>query len=229
VRSLSRRPGETTPLQLGCAVRCTDGTVGRLADVVIEPHELRLTHLVVEEPDGPARLVPSQLLRQKRTRKLTVMLSCTRAEVLACESIRSFVYVGIDGFPESDERSDVGIEETIVVPSFGATEFGGYAGDPEEGYGVTYDRIPSGSAELRRASPVLSADGHEIGHVDGFLLAGGRVTHVVLQSGHRWRTRPLAIPVETVESIETDRVALRLSRETVDSFRSSHSRRRPLG
>jgi sporulation protein YlmC with PRC-barrel domain len=229
VRGLSRRTSETTPLQLGRPVRCTDGTVGGLADVIVEPQERRLTHLVVEEPDGRARLVPAQLLRQKRTRNLTVVLSCSKAEVLACESIRSFVYVGIDGFPSDDERSDIGVEETIVVPSFGGVEFGGYAGDLEESYGVTYDRIPSGSAELRSTSPILAADGSEVGHVDGLLLAGGRVTHVVLRSGHHLESRPLAIPVEAVEKIETDRVTLAMSSDAVDSVRGERSRRLPLG
>jgi sporulation protein YlmC with PRC-barrel domain len=229
VRGLSRRGAETTPLKLGRPVRCSDGVVGRLADVVVEPLERRLTHLVVEEPDGRARLVPAQLLRQKRTRNLTVVLSCSKADVLACESIRSFVYVGVDGFPNGDERSDIGVEETIVVPSFGGVEFGGYAGDLEEGYGVTYDRIPSGSAELRRTSPILAADGSEVGHVDGFLLAGGHVTHVVLQNGHHLKAKPLAIPVEAVEKIETDRVTLALSRDAVDSFRGERSRWQPFG
>lgn len=226
---LSRREPETTPLQLGRPVQCSDGVVGRLADVVIEPTQRRLTHLVVEEPEGQARLVPAHLLRQIHTRDLTVVLACTKADVLACESIRSFVYAGIQGFPRNDERSDIGVEETIVVPSLGAAELTPYSGDLEESYGVTYDRIPPGSAELRRTSPVASAEGHDVGHVDGLLLAGEQVTHVVLQTGHHFGTRPLAIPVDAVESIETDRVTLSMSKDAVDSLRRESSRWRPFG
>jgi hypothetical protein len=229
MRGLSSRGPEAIPLKLGRPVQCTDGTVGHLAAVVLQPADRRLTHLVVAEPEGRARLVPARLLRQKRTRNLAVLLSCSTADVLACESIRSFAYVGIDGFPKGDERSDVGVEETIVVPSFGAEEFGGYAGDLDEGYGVTYDRIPTGSAELRHTSPVLSNDGEELGHVDGLLVAGDRVTHVVLQSGLGWWKRPLAIPVEAVERIETDSITLAMSKNAVDSFRGGRSRRLPLG
>jgi hypothetical protein len=200
-----------------------------LADVVVEPKQRRLTHLVVEEPEGRARLVPAYLLRQIHTRDLSIVLTCTKADVLACESIRSFVYAGIYGFPRGDERSDVGVEETILVPSFGAAELTGYSSDLEEGYGVTYDRIPTGSAELRDASPVASADGHDVGHVDGLLLAGERVTHVVLQTGHHLGARPLAIPIDAVESIETDRVTLSLSKDAVDWLRRESSERRPFG
>ena len=220
---LSERDPETTPLQLGRPVQCSDGVVGKLADVVVEPKQRRLTHLVVEEPEGRARLVPAHLLAQIHTRDLTVVLACTKADVLACESIRSFVYAGIYGFPREDEGSDVGVEETIVVPTLGG-ELTPYSGDLEEGYGVTYDRIPTGSAELRRTSPVASADGHDVGHVDGLLLAGEQVTHVVLQTGHHFGTRPLAIPVDAVESIETDRVTLSMSKDAVDSLRRESSR-----
>jgi hypothetical protein len=228
VPGLSRRDPETTPLQLGRRVQCSDGVVGRLADVVIEPEKRRLTHLVVEEPEGRARLVPAQLLGEIRGRDLTVVLACTKADVLACKSIRSFVYAGIYGFPRDDESTDIGVEETIVAPSFGAPELGAYPDDFEEGYGVTYDRIPSGSAELRRTSPVFSVEGHEVAHVDGLLLAGEKVTHVVLQTGHHFGTRPLAVPVETVDSIETDRVTLLMSKDAVDSFRRESSRWRPF-
>jgi hypothetical protein len=228
VPRLSRRNPETTPLQLGRPVQCSDGVVGRLADVVIEPKERRLTNLVVEEPEGQARLVPAHLLRQIHTRDLTVVLGCAKADVLACESIRSFVYAGIHGFPHDDGRTEIGVEETIVVPSFGAAELTGFSGDFEESYGVTYDRIPSGSVELRRTSAVVSADGHEVGHVDGLLLAAEQVTHVVLQTGHHFGARPLAIPVGAVESIETDRVTLSMSKDAVDSLRRESSRRRPF-
>lgn len=220
---LSRRDPETTPLQLGRPVQCSDGVVGRLADVVVEPKQRRLTHLVVEEPEGRARLVPAHLLAQIHTRDLTVVLACTKADVLACESIRSFVYAGIYGFQRDDEGTDVGVEETIVVPTLGG-ELAPYSGDLEESYGVTYDRIPTGSAELRRTSPVASDDGHDVGHVDGLLLAGEQVTHVVLQTGHHFGTRPLAIPVDAVESIETDRVTLSMSKDAVDSLRRESSR-----
>jgi hypothetical protein len=54
------------------------------------------------------------------------------------------------------------------------------------------------------------------------------VTHVVLQTGHHFGTRPLAIPVETVGGIETDRVTLLMSKDSVDSFRRESSRWRPF-
>ena len=53
---------ELTPLQLGSPVRCNDGPAGSLSDVVIEPAERRVTHIVVEAPNGAGRMLPAELL-----------------------------------------------------------------------------------------------------------------------------------------------------------------------
>ena len=50
-------------LELGKHIHCTDGEVGELADVVVDPVKRRVTHLVVQPHGnlGPARLVPADL------------------------------------------------------------------------------------------------------------------------------------------------------------------------
>ena len=61
---------------------------------------------------------------------------------------------------------------------------------------VRYDRIPKGEVELRRASAVHSSDGHHLGHVDGFVVDDQEhITHIVLERGHLWGKREIAIPV----------------------------------
>jgi sporulation protein YlmC with PRC-barrel domain len=220
VRGLSRteEPQETTPLQLGRPVRCTDGTVGRLSDVVIGPHERRVSHIVVEDANGGARLVPADLLVQGWAPDGDVALSCSSADVSNRATIRSFSYVGLDAFPENDDRSDIGVEDLEAVPSFGATEFGDFAADLWTGYAVTYDRIPPGSAELRRGSTAVAADGEEIGTLDGLLVAGARLTHVVLQPTGPSAPGAAAIPVDSVTAIETDRITVALPVEPAVGF-----------
>ena len=68
-----------------------------------------------------------------------------------------------------------------------------YGGDA----GVIYDRVPKGEVEVRRASPVTSADGHHLGHVDGFVVDGEQITHIVLEHGHLWGRRDLTVPIGT--------------------------------
>jgi len=50
-------------LEIGKRVNCTDGVYGELADIVIDPLEKRVTHLVVqpEQRYGERRLAPIQL------------------------------------------------------------------------------------------------------------------------------------------------------------------------
>jgi len=212
VETQESAPQQTTPLPLGWPVLGSDGPLGHLTDVVVAPDELRVTHLVVEDRDGGSRLVPVELLVQGRAAGRVVVLSCSGEELSSFGSIRSFSYVGVGEAPHGDEGHDVGVEDMVVMPTFGATAFGDYAGDFGGGYGVSYDLIPAGSAELRRESAVVSADGEEIGHLDGFLVAGDRLTHIVLQRTHVTDKGAAAIPIESVSVIATDRITVALRR-----------------
>ncbi|HEU5244496.1 MAG TPA: hypothetical protein VFU33_08855 [Gaiellaceae bacterium] len=208
--STELNPEEATPLQFGRAVSCSDGPAGILSDLVIDPDERRVSHIVVEDSNGAARLVPAELVVQAETPDQTVGLSCTIADVSNRPAIRSFSYVGLDTFPQNDDRSDVGVEDMQVVSSFGAAEFGDFGPDLWSGYTVTYDRIPPGAAELRRGSVAVSVAGDEIGTVDGFLVAGAQLTHVVLRQTRLSRTEAAVVPIDSVTAIETDRVTVTL-------------------
>ena len=81
--------------------------------------------------------------------------------------------------------------------------------------GIVYDRIPKGEVEVRRASAVTSADGHHLGHVDGFVVDGEQITHLVLERGHLWGRREITIPIGAVEKVETEAVILGLSKDEV--------------
>jgi hypothetical protein len=201
---------QETPLRLGQPVRCNDGRIGSLTDVVIDPTERRVSHIVVEAPNGAARLVPADLVELGPAPGQAVFLSCSIEDVLQRATIRSFSYAGVEEFPLDDDRSDVGVEDVQIVPGFGTAGLGDFGADRWTSYAVTYDRIPPGSAELRRGSIAVSTDGDEIGAVDGFRVAGDRLTHVVLQHRRPNGAGPDAIPIDFVAAIETDRVTLAL-------------------
>jgi hypothetical protein len=207
VSGAEAKPPESTSLQLGSPVRCSDGPAGSLSDVVIDPAARRVTHIVVEALNGAAHMVPAEVLVSGQAPGRDVVLSCSVGDVLNRGTIRSFSYVGAGAFPENDDRSDVGVEELQVVPGFGAAEFGDFWGN----YAVTYDRIPPGSAELRRDSVAVSAEGDEIGKLDGLLVAGTRLTHVVLHHTHLADTGTATIPIESVTALETDRITVSLT------------------
>ena len=208
---------ETSPLPLGREVSCSDGPVGRLSDVLVDPDARRITHLVVEDRDGTARLVPANLLRRGSRPGKTVVLACSSADVAGCEAIRSFSLVGLEGLPRGDDSHAVGVEDVQFLPGPGATELGDFAGDLAGTYGITYDVIPKASAELRRGSAVVSVEGDEVGKVDGFLVSGERLTHVVLQHKHFSHTGAAAIPIDSVTAIETDCITVAPAKDALDA------------
>lgn len=200
---------ETTPLHFGRPVEGSDGQLGLLTDVVVKPDERRVTHLVVEDPAGKARLVPAELLVEQREPDGPVVLSCSSADVAACDSIRSFSYVGFAGDARSKgEGTDVGVEDVLVMPTFGALAFGDYAGDFGGAYGVTYDSIPAGSAELRRDSIVVSESQEMLGNLEGVLVDGQRLTHVVVRRAHGRDAAADTIPIDSVVAVATDCVTV---------------------
>jgi sporulation protein YlmC with PRC-barrel domain len=215
-------------LRLGTHVRCAGEVVGQVGDVVIDPVARRLTHVVVETHSNEARLVPARLVHDGEADGRELVLSCTKTEFDELGSILEFSYVQLDEFPESDGRSDVGVETVISMPLYGAEEFGDYPGEYGSSIGLAYHRIPKGEAEVRRSSAVISSDGHQIGAACGFVLFEDRVTHVVLERGHLWGTRDITIPIDAVEAIETDELTLSISKDEVSALPTVRVHRIPF-
>ncbi len=75
----------------------------------------------------------------------------------------------------------------------------GYEPDPGQPRMVIEDLVPLGESDVGPGERVHAVDG-EIGRVQGFLIDPGdrRATHVLLQEGHFWGRREVAIPVSAV-------------------------------
>ena len=64
----------------------------------------------------------------------------------------------------------------------------------------------------------MSADKHHLGTVDGLAVdSGGRITHLLLERGHLWWKRELAIPAGSVSKFETDMVSLGVKKNELGS------------
>jgi sporulation protein YlmC with PRC-barrel domain len=206
-------------LELGTKVRCSDGSFGELADVVIDPVRKCLTHLVVRPSRGPAptRLVPIELADAEDSREVT--LRCTIDEALALEPVQDFAYLQMDQFPVNDPNWDVGVENVLAMPYYGTGELGNYAPAYDPNVGVAFDRIPKGKIEIRRLSTITSSEGDAVGRVDGFLVDNGdQITHIVLERGHLWRKREVTIPIGSVEKVETDSVSVGLTTREIGAL-----------
>jgi sporulation protein YlmC with PRC-barrel domain len=217
-------------LDLGSPVRCTDDAFGELADVVIDPQTRRVTHLVVQphHRNEQARLVPIERAQAGETSDATISLDCTVAQMNEFELVRESAYLRLGEVPVEDPDWDVGIEEPLALPpptGMGAFDTGSMDIDPH--VMLSYDRIPMGEVEIRRASSVTSADGHHLGHVDGFVLdSEQQIAHLVLEHGHLWGRREVVIPVSAVARVDTDEVVLTLSKDEVGALPSARVHRR---
>ena len=214
-------------LELGSQVRCTDEVFGELADVVIDPIGRRVTHLVVQPHDRPrlGRLVPIELAESGDTTDIS--LRCTTDEVRRLPLVQEFAYLQLGEFPVDDPDWDVGVERVLAQPNYDASGLEFPAMEDDTHVAMTYDRIPKGKVEIQRASAVGSAEGHNLGHVDGFLVEDGQITHIVLERGHLWGRREITIPIGAVASVATDSVTLSLSKDEVEALPAVHVRRRP--
>lgn len=203
-------------IDLGLAVNCSDGPFGELADIVIDPIENLVTHLVVAprgaSDDPRSRLVPIELATKETSDAIT--LACTRSELAELDPVDDVAYVRADAPEIGDPDWEVGLVRPLFPPYYSGTNLGLVDWNPETP--IAYDRIPKGEVEIRRQSDVLSADRHVVGHVEGFIIDDEHhATHLILERGHFWGRREITIPLGAVESVEIDLVTLNLTREEV--------------
>jgi sporulation protein YlmC with PRC-barrel domain len=208
-------------LELGTPVRCADAVYGQLVDLVVDPTQRRITHVVVRPQHQEAaanRLVPMELIDQPASEH-ELVLRCTVDAVNELDTVQEFAFLRLGEFPMSDPDWDVGVSEVLAAPYYEGTGFSGYAGDFSATDAVAYDRVPKGEVEVRRSSPVYSADEHHLGHVEGFVVDGeDRITHVVLERGHLWGRRDVTIPIGAVSKVENDQVTVSLSKDDVGAL-----------
>ena len=215
-------------LELGSTVNCSDGPFGKLADIVVDPTKRRVTHLVVE-PDGDhgkARLVPIELASAEDGEKSAIAVRCSVAEADQLELVEESAYLRLGEAPEVEPGWDLGVETVLAEPYYYYGTVGGlgYESGPSDydpHVSLSYDRIPKGEVEVRRASEVTSADGHQLGQVDGFLVGDDdAITHFVLEQGHLWGRREVTIPITAVARVLTDAVTLTLTKDEVGELPS---------
>jgi uncharacterized protein YrrD len=214
-------------LQFGSTVRCTDGPVRELADLVVDGPGRRVTHLVVE-PKGHhegARLVPLELAGEDAK---GMSLSCTAEMLEGFEAVHEYAYLPAGTQPEESAEWSVGVEDVLVAPSYEPLNVGETEFDPN--ISLMYDRVPKGEVELRGSSEVRSADGHRVGSVHGLEIdAEGRIEALRLQRGHLWWKRHVAVPADSIASFETDLVTLAVDKDDVSRVSAGRARRAMAG
>lgn len=197
---------KTTVFTIGSRVSCRDGDCGELRRVVVDPVARSLTHLVVEPKyrQGIGRLVPIDLVDSPAT---GIRLRCTKSEFDALERAEETQFL-----PATNEQVGYQQEHVLAWPYYGLGMGLGMGARPET---LTYDRVPLGEVEVRRGDHVHATDG-PIGRVRGLVVdrSDHQVTHVLLDEGHLWGHKRVAIPITAVTSVD-DGVRLALTKDAV--------------
>jgi len=197
---------------IGAEVTCSDGTCGHLTRVVVDPVARVLTHLVVEPTNRRqlGRLVPIELVDATAEE---IRLQCSMAEFDALEDAEETRFL-----TETSEQLGYGAEEVFAWPYYGlGAGMGGMGGmGVESTPQFIYDRVPAGEVEVRRGEHIHATDGN-IGRIQGLVIdpADHRVTHVLLEEGHLWGKKEIAIPISAVTGVTAEGVQLNLTREQV--------------
>jgi sporulation protein YlmC with PRC-barrel domain len=83
---------------------------------------------------------------------------------------------------------------------------------------VTYDTVPLGEVSVQRGEHVHATDG-EIGKVQGLVIdpSNHHVTHVLLQEGHLWGKKEVAIPIRAITRVDAG-IQLTLTKQEVENL-----------
>jgi hypothetical protein len=198
---------EGTRFTIGASVHCRDGDCGQLVRIVVNPVARAVTQIVVEPKHrtGLGRLVPLTLVESSTD---TVMLECTLAEFEALEFAEETRFL-----PGTELLPGYGSSQVFALPYFGLG-MGNVSAPP-----VTMDTLPLGEVAVRRDETVHATDG-EIGRVEGLVIepANHHVTHVLLQEGHLWGRRKVAIPIGAVAGIDVGGLRLKVTKKEVEGL-----------
>jgi sporulation protein YlmC with PRC-barrel domain len=205
---------EATEFDIGNEVACTDGVCGVLRRVVVDPVAKAITHLAVDPKHGRAtgHLVPIKYVASAGKQ---IQLTCTKAQFDEFDDAEESDYMPI-GQVEGYTQGDVFVLPYYSLRTAGA---GGsnlpLLGSTTHSELETQDRIPVGEVQFRRGDAVEATDG-SIGHIEGLVVdpSDHHVTHFLLQEGHLWGRKQVAIPIGAVDHVGAI-VRLSLSKDEV--------------
>ncbi len=197
-----------TEYRVGATIVGTDGELGRLNALVIDPTTRTVTHLVVSHDRlAPRLLLPESVVTAANPDQIEVALD--EAGLHACEQFDEPNYKTPDG---ELEYGDIVLDPgSYFLEPFAS---------PLDGWVLTsHERVPKGEVTLRRGAEVYSSDGTRIGHVDEFLVdpSDGHITHVVVRSGILAR-KDVVIPLGNTSTVADERVVLDLDARQVDEL-----------
>lgn len=196
--------------RIGARVEATDGRCGHLVRVIFNPIADVLTHLVVEpgHHEEQARLVNVDLVAH--VEEDVIRLNCTKTQFEQLDAAEDIQFL-----PADPAAAGYG-PHASTWPYYGLGGLGlplGHHRGP-----MFTDRVPLGEVEVRRGDPVHARDGW-VGEVQGLVIdpADHHVTHVLLQEGHVWGRKQVAIPIGAANR-KDDEIRVDLTKDEIEAL-----------
>jgi sporulation protein YlmC with PRC-barrel domain len=203
-----------TEFTIGADASCSDGPCGKLTRLIVDPGTQAVTHLVIEPKHRGerGRLVAIGLVDDPAGE---IKIRLTRAE-----------FGKLDPAEETDLLPGDGGYDQIYNPALGT--LGGSARFPglamasfrpnDRATAAIHDSVPMGEVDVRRGEPVFATDG-EIGKIRGLVIDpdSHHVTHVLLEEGHLWGRKEVAIPIGSITRVD-DIIRLTISKQQVQDL-----------
>jgi uncharacterized membrane protein/sporulation protein YlmC with PRC-barrel domain len=201
----------------GARVEGTDGELGRLTNVVVDPVRRRLTHIVVEGKGVGPNAVMVPVKHVAGATRGTVRLDCSKADVSEMKEFYATRYVSPDS-PEAQPVIQAWESNANMAFSAGYPMYYQPYVLPDGGIPVTDESVPPGETAFFRGSRVQTSDGKDVGSIEEFVVApqDETITHFVVRMGHLLTAREVALPVSAVAATTGGDVTLTLSQAEVE-------------
>jgi sporulation protein YlmC with PRC-barrel domain len=187
-------------------VFCRSELCGRSTNLIVNPVNEKITHLVVAEKLFPniERLVPVEKI--SATTSTSIELNCSLAEFSNMESFKQADFI------ESEKMITV----FMYQQPYAVWPYGMYEAMPMP---LEHKHIPAGEVAIHRGTEVKATDG-QVGRVDEFLVNPKTdvITHLVLREGHLWGQKDVTIPVSEIDKIDADAVYLKIDKKAVEEL-----------
>jgi sporulation protein YlmC with PRC-barrel domain len=195
-----------TNIPIHAKIECTDGDCGKSTNVIVNPVNHQVTHIVIEDKslsDNPTRLVP--VSKFSSTAQDQVTLSCTKEELakMPVFIVSNFIQESAPG---------------MAYQSGAAYTFPYVINDTA--YASVKERnIPLGELALYSGMWIEAKDS-KVGKLDELVLDkdSGEITHLLMREGHLWGKKDVAILISSVDYCDGKSIYLNIDTTTVKAL-----------
>lgn len=195
-------------------VICGRKTCGKSTQVLVNPINEQVTHVVVAAEDFPntEKMVPVEYIT--KTSPDWIKLNCTAKQ-----------FEKMEPFMETDFIQSGNVEFMLPLSEpYMVWPYTMYEAVP---ISLEKKHIPAGEVAIHRGTPVYATDGR-IGKVDEFLVRPDtdNISHLVLREGHLWGQKDVSVSVDEIEKIKEDGVHLSINKKAVEGLPPIETKRK---